>query len=88
MARLKAKEDQGSWEEFFEIYSDLIYNVARRAGLSDADAKDIVQETTLKVYKGIGGMIAAFIDGTLTNEKWRCSSTCEEGFFFQNEKKF
>lgn len=54
LARLKGKEDQGSWDEFFEIYSDLIYNVARRAGLSDADAKDVLQETTLKVYKGIG----------------------------------
>ena len=38
---------------FFEIYSGLIYNVARRAGLADADAKDIVQETTIKVCQGI-----------------------------------
>lgn len=53
LARLKAKDDQGSWEEFFEIYSTLIYNVARRAGLGHADALDIVQETSLKVYKGI-----------------------------------
>ena len=34
-------------------YRDLIFNVARRAGLSEADAKDIVQETIVKVHKSL-----------------------------------
>lgn len=73
LARLKAKEDQGSWEEFFEIYSDLIYNVARRARLSDADAKDIVQETTLKVYQGIGRFEKRRDRGSF--KAWLCTVT-------------
>ena len=46
--RLKATINGESWEEFFHTYWELIYNVARRAGLSEADAQDIVQETVLK----------------------------------------
>jgi len=51
--RLKATINGESWEEFFHTYWELIYNVARRAGLSEADAQDIVQETTLKVHNSL-----------------------------------
>ncbi len=51
--RLKATINGESWEEFFHTYWDLIYNVARRAGLSEADAQDIVQETILKVHNSL-----------------------------------
>ncbi|SVB96971.1 uncharacterized protein METZ01_LOCUS249825, partial [marine metagenome] len=49
--RLKATINGESWEAFFNTYWELIFNVARRAGLSDADAQDVVQETILKVHK-------------------------------------
>ena len=39
------------WDDFFRLYRGLIYNFARKAGLSDADAQDVVQETVLKFYK-------------------------------------
>ena len=51
--RLKATINGESWEEFFHTYWELIYNVARRAGLSEADAQDIVQETILKVHNSL-----------------------------------
>ena len=51
--RLKATINGESWEEFFHTYWELIYNVARRAGLSEADAQDIVQETVLKVHNSL-----------------------------------
>ena len=51
--RLKATINGESWEEFFHTYWELIYNVARRAGLSEADAQDIVQETILKIHKSL-----------------------------------
>ena len=51
--RLKATINGESWEEFFNTYWELIYNVARRAGLSEADAQDIVQETILKVHNSL-----------------------------------
>ena len=51
--RLKATINGESWVEFFNAYADLIYNVARRSGLSEADAQDVVQETVLKVHKSL-----------------------------------
>src|SRR5688572_6778456 len=45
LSRIRNLDDQTSWREFDEIYRCLVYNVARKAGFSDAAAKDIVQET-------------------------------------------
>ena len=45
LSRLKDWEDQTSWREFFDTYGRLIYGVARKAGLADAEAQDAVQET-------------------------------------------
>jgi RNA polymerase sigma-70 factor (ECF subfamily) len=54
LARLKNWEDQRSWQEFFDTYWRLIYGVAVRAGLSDAEAQEVVQETVLCVARGLG----------------------------------
>ena len=51
--RLKATINGESWNDFFNTYRNLIFNVARRAGLSEADAEDIVQETIVKVHKSL-----------------------------------
>ena len=51
--RLKATINGESWHDFFNTYRGLIFNVARRAGLSEADADDIVQETIVKVHKSL-----------------------------------
>ena len=45
LSRLKDHEDQAGWREFFETYWRLIYSVARKAGLSDSESQDLVQET-------------------------------------------
>ena len=49
--RLKNWQDQASWQEFFDIYWKLIYGVARKAGLTDAEAQDVVQITMTSVAK-------------------------------------
>ncbi len=54
LARLKNWEDQRSWQEFFDTYWRLIYGVAVRAGLSDTEAQEVVQETVLCVARGMG----------------------------------
>jgi RNA polymerase sigma factor (sigma-70 family) len=45
LSRLRDWEDQAGWREFFERYWRLIYNVACRSGLGDAEAQDVVQNT-------------------------------------------
>ena len=49
MSRLKDWNDQDSWRDFFELYWRLIFDVARKSGLSEADAQDVVQETIVAV---------------------------------------
>lgn len=51
--RLKDWDDQASWREFFDIYWALLYGTARKAGLGDADAQDVVQSTVMELCKRI-----------------------------------
>jgi RNA polymerase sigma-70 factor (ECF subfamily) len=51
ISRLRDWNDQNSWQQFFDTYWKLIYSVAIKAGLSDQEAEDVVQETVLSVAK-------------------------------------
>ncbi len=51
LTRLKEWDDQHSWQRFFDTYWKLIYSVAIKSGLTDAEAKDVVQDTVLAVAK-------------------------------------
>ena len=54
LGRLKDWGDQKSWQDFFDTYWRLIYSVALKAGLSDAEAQDVVQKTLVTVAKKVG----------------------------------
>jgi RNA polymerase sigma factor (sigma-70 family) len=54
LSRLKDLEDDVSWRRFFDTYWKLIYGVARKAGLTDSEAQDVVQETVIAVARNIG----------------------------------
>ena len=49
--RLKDWQDQASWEQFFDTYWKLIYGFARKAGLTETEAQDVVQETMFAIVK-------------------------------------
>ncbi len=51
LGRLKDWQDDRSWQDFFETYWRLIYATARKEGLSDAEAQEVVQETVLSVAR-------------------------------------
>jgi RNA polymerase sigma factor (sigma-70 family) len=55
LSRLRRLDDDQSWQDFFDTYWKLIYSTATKAGLSHADAQDVVQETVLTVARGIQG---------------------------------
>jgi RNA polymerase sigma-70 factor (ECF subfamily) len=54
LRRLKDLDDQASWHDFFDTYRRLIHNVAVRAGLSETEAQEVVQETVIAVSRNIG----------------------------------
>jgi len=45
LGRLKNSKDQASWQEFFDTYSGLIYDIARKAGLNKDAAKGVLEAT-------------------------------------------
>jgi len=49
--RMHNWDDHGGWQVFFDRYWKLIYSVAVKAGLTDAEAQDVVQETVVAVAK-------------------------------------
>lgn len=51
--RLKDWRDDSSWQDFFDTYWKLIYGVARKSGLTECEAEDVVQETIFSVAKHI-----------------------------------
>src|SRR5882672_4347896 len=51
LQRLKNWQDESSWQDFFDTYWKLIYHIALQAGLNEAEAQDVVQETMISVAK-------------------------------------
>jgi RNA polymerase sigma factor (sigma-70 family) len=51
--RLKDWEDDESWREFFGIYRKLLFSFALKAGLSNQESEEVVQETVISVAKTI-----------------------------------
>jgi RNA polymerase sigma-70 factor (ECF subfamily) len=55
LERLKRWDDGESWRDFFNLYGRLLYSTAIKAGLNDAEAQDVVQDTIIMVAKKMGG---------------------------------
>jgi len=53
LSRLQNWEDNESWRVFFDTYWRLIYAVAIKAGLTETEAEEVVQETILCVARDI-----------------------------------
>jgi RNA polymerase sigma factor (sigma-70 family) len=72
--RLADWNDRARWQEFFDTYWRLIYNVARKSGLTDSEAQDAVQETVITIAKSIGKYdrkAGSFKGWLLNTTRWR-----------------
>src|SRR5436189_2441787 len=49
LVRLRDGADTGAWQEFVHLYGPVIYGFARKRGLQDADAADLMQEVLRSV---------------------------------------
>ena len=54
LLRIRDPQNHAAWQEFVALYEPLVYNIARRKGLQDADARDLVQEV-LRAVAGAAG---------------------------------
>jgi RNA polymerase sigma-70 factor (ECF subfamily) len=53
LARLRDAADAGAWAEFVELYAPMLYGLARRHGLQDADAADLTQDVLRAVLAAL-----------------------------------
>jgi RNA polymerase sigma-70 factor (ECF subfamily) len=51
LLRIQDPQNHAAWVEFLAIYEPLVYQLARRKGLQDADARDLCQE----VFRAVAG---------------------------------
>ena len=49
LSRLRSRDDQACWQQFFGTHGRLIYHLAVKASLTDAEAQDVVQDTIILV---------------------------------------
>src|ERR1700688_963235 len=49
LVRLRDGDDADAWQEFVHLYAPIIYGFARKRGLQDADAADLMQEVLRSV---------------------------------------
>jgi RNA polymerase sigma-70 factor (ECF subfamily) len=76
LSRLKDWGDDESWREFFNTYWKLVYGVARKAGLTDQEAEEVVQETVITVARRIPEFkydpaVCSFKTWLLNLTRWR-----------------
>ncbi len=51
LTRLRDADDHAGWQQFFDRYWRLLYGVARKIGLTDAEAQDAVQDSFITVSR-------------------------------------
>jgi RNA polymerase sigma-70 factor (ECF subfamily) len=53
LANIQSLENREAWLEFAQLYRPVIYRMARRRGLQDADAQDLSQDVLIRISKAI-----------------------------------
>ncbi|MEM7456961.1 MAG: sigma-70 family RNA polymerase sigma factor [Planctomycetota bacterium] len=48
-----SENDQEAWQQFVETYRPIIYRMARKRGLQDADAQDLAQQVLVSISQSI-----------------------------------
>lgn len=53
VVRIRNPRDDQAWTEFVAVYEPVIFKMAKRRGIQDADAREIVQEVLMSVTSAI-----------------------------------
>jgi RNA polymerase sigma-70 factor (ECF subfamily) len=54
LVRIRDGRDQEAWRQFVELYAGVVYGFARKRGLQDADAADVMQEVLRSLSRSAG----------------------------------
>lgn len=84
--RLDNWEDRASWDEFYRTYANFVFRVAMKAGLTESEANDALQETFIGIAKNLQKKkfdtgIGSFKAWLMNQARWRIIDQ------FRNRKK-
>jgi RNA polymerase sigma-70 factor (ECF subfamily) len=85
LLRLRDGQDKEAWRQFVQLYASLIYGFARKRGLQDADAADLMQEVLRSVAGAAGRLDYDPQRGSFRN--WLYTVTRNKLYTFLNSRK-
>lgn len=85
LVQLRDGTNQVAWREFMSLYSPVVYGFARRRGLQDADAADLMQDVMRSVSSAIGRLDYNRDQGTFRG--WLFTITRNKVFSFLSARR-
>jgi len=85
LVRLRDPNDTEAWKDFVRLYATVIYGFARKRGLQDADAADLMQEVLRSVAGAVGRLDYDPIKGTFRG--WLYSITRNKIYNFLESRR-
>jgi RNA polymerase sigma-70 factor (ECF subfamily) len=84
LVQLRDGANHLAWQEFMKLYSPIVYGFARKRGLQDADAADLMQDVMRSVSTAIGRLDYDRSQGTFRG--WLFTITRNKIFSFLSAK--
>jgi RNA polymerase sigma-70 factor (ECF subfamily) len=85
LVRIRDANNHVAWREFMQLYGPVIYGFARKRGLQDADAADLMQDVLRSVSAAIGRLDYDRRQGTFRG--WLYTITRNKIFNFLSARK-
>jgi RNA polymerase sigma-70 factor (ECF subfamily) len=85
LVQLRDGANHAAWQEFIKLYGPVVYGFARKRGLQDADAADMMQEVMRSVSAAIGRLDYDRNQGTFRG--WLFTITRNKIFTFLSARR-
>ena len=85
LIQIRDGTNHGAWREFVELYGPVVYGFARKRGLQDADAADLMQDVMRSVSTAIGRLDYDRNQGTFRG--WLFTITRNKVFSFLSARR-
>jgi RNA polymerase sigma factor (sigma-70 family) len=85
LVQIRDGANHGAWQEFMRLYGPIVYAFARKRGLQDADAADLMQDVMRSVAAAIGRLDYDRSQGTFRG--WLFTITRNKVFSFLSARR-